>query len=208
MYNPPSFNESRLEVQHALIKAFPLGLLITAVDARPEASPLPFTLNAEPEGLGVLQTHCSRANTHWQAIDGADALVVFQGADSYITPAWYASKQEHGKVVPTWNYATVQARGTVRIIHDTEWLRTQVERLTHDHEAAREHAWQVTDAPAAYIEAHLKGIVGIEIVIASIEGKWKVSQNRSEADRHGVATGLDAAGQPDAADLVRRYGGI
>jgi transcriptional regulator len=209
MYIPPAFNEPRLDIQHALMRAHPLALLITSGEAGPVASPLPFTLlQPSGDGLGILQSHCSRANTHWQTLDGAEALVVFQGVDTYITPSWYESKQEHGKVVPTWNYAIVQARGTVRVIQDTEWLRAHVSRLTDEHESPRPEAWQVTDAPDAYIDALLKGIVGIEIPIRQIDGKWKVSQNRVPADRRSVAEGAAAAGHVAMADMVRRHGGV
>ena len=208
MYIPPAFDETRLEVQHALMRAHPLALLITHTDAGLAATPLPFTLVDAKGGLGLLQSHCSRANTHWQHIDGAEAIVVFQGVDAYITPSWYEGKQEHGKVVPTWNYAIVQVRGTVRVTHEPEWLRAQITQLTDEHEARRADAWQVTDAPASFIDAHIKGIVGIEIPIRQIDGKWKVSQNRPQADRQSVAQGLDADGQALMADLVRRYGGV
>ena len=206
MYNPPHFNEPRIEEQHALIRAYPLGLLITTDADGLAASPLPFHLVTGGAGLGTLQAHLSRANEHWRHLDGQDALVVFQGGDAYITPSWYASKHDHGRVVPTWNYAMVQARGPVRVIHGALWLRTLVERLTDEHEERRVDRWRVADAPDEYIGSQLKGIVGIEIEIRSIEGKWKVSQNRPRADREGVGDGLDREGNAAMADLVRRYG--
>jgi transcriptional regulator len=208
MYIPPAFNEERLDVQHALIRAHPLGLLISAGDEELLASPLPFHLVTDVSPFGTLQGHLARGNPHWKSLDGRDALVVFQGVESYISPSWYESKREHGKVVPTWNYAMVQARGRVRVIDDAEWLRVQIGRLTNDHEGERAHPWHVTDAPDAFIDAQVKGIVGLEIVIRHIEGKWKVSQNRPPADRATVATRLEVEGKPDMSALVKRYGAI
>jgi len=211
MYQPPHFREQDLSVQHALIRAHPLGLLITSGDAGPTANLLPFHLDSSLSEKGTLQVHIAKANTQWREIEaGAPVLVVFQGADAYVTPSWYATKQETGKVVPTWNYAIVQVRGSARVVHDASWLRSQIGKLTGEHEAIREHAWAVEDAPDAYIASQIKGIVGVEIQIAEIEGKWKVSQNRPEADRTRVADGLGDASDTHAnapmADLVRRYG--
>ena len=141
--------------------------------------------------------------------DGASVLAVFQGADSYVTPSWYQTKRETGKVVPTWNYAIVQARGAARIVEDAEWLLSQINAITTQHEGSRAEPWSVGDAPDDFIRAQLKGIVGVEIEITQIEGKWKVSQNRPTGDREGVAAGLDEmAGQDDMAELVRRYGAM
>ena len=207
MYNPPAFKEDDLERQHQLIRTHPLGLLISSGSNGPEASPLPFHLMADGSPLGRLQGHLSRANPHLTAIDGQDVLVVFQGPEAYVTPRWYQSKSEHGKVVPTWNYAMVQVRGTLRVMDDHEWLRTQITALTADHEAARAEPWQVTDAPPSFIDAQINGIVGLEIEIRQIEGKWKMSQNRSAADRSGVAAGFEASGNPAMAELVKRSGG-
>jgi transcriptional regulator len=134
-----------------------------------------------------------------------EALVVFQGPEAYITPSWYAVKAETGKVVPTWNYAVVQVHGRLRVIEDQDWLRVQIEALTRSQEDQRERGWQVSDAPASYVEAQIKGIVGIEIAITRIEGKWKVSQNRPERDRTGVVAGLREGGdeaRQAMADLV------
>lgn len=213
MYQPPHHKETRLEVMHALIRAHPLGLLISADEHGPLANPLPFLLDETLQPYGRLRVHLSRANPQWRRI--ADhpeepVLVVFQGVDTYVTPSWYATKHETGKVVPTWNYAIVQARGRARVIQDRAWLAAQIAELTRTHEAGRQQPWQVTDAPADFIEAQIKGIVGLEIDIAEIEGKWKVSQNRPEADRTGVAEGLDASpetpGAGEMAALVRRFG--
>ena len=210
MYQPPHFREDDLGVQHALIRAHPLGLLITSGDAGPNANLLPFHLDASQSEKGALQVHMAKANSQWREIEaGAPVLVVFQGADSYITPSWYATKQETGKVVPTWNYAVVQVRGRARVIHDADWLRRQIGALTGEHEAVRDHAWQVGDAPDAYIAAQIKGIAGVEIEILEIDGKWKVSQNRPTADIVRVAEALGDTSEPhanaDMAGLVRKY---
>jgi transcriptional regulator len=211
MYQPPHFREDDLAVQHALIRAHPLGLLITAGPDGPTANALPFHLVAEGSPKGVLQVHMSRANGQWKEIAaGAPVLVVFQGENAYITPSWYATKRETGKVVPTWNYAIVQVRGTAKVVDDAGWLRTQIEALTGQHEHPRPAPWRVGDAPDAFIDAQIKGIIGVEIAITDIEGKWKVSQNRPKADIAEVIEGLGAAAgvhaNPGMADLVRRYG--
>jgi transcriptional regulator len=207
MYQPPHHREDRLEVQQALIRAHPLGTLITFGAGRLEANFIPFLLDATCGPNGLLQGHLARANGQWRDYDPRiEALVVFQGPESYITPSWYATKAETGKVVPTWNYAVVQARGPLRVIDDRDWLRAQVEALTRSQEARRDHPWAVGDAPEAFVEAQIKGIVGLEIPIAHIEGKWKVSQNRPEADRLGVVDGLAASGDATSgamAELVR-----
>jgi len=198
---------------HALIRAHPLGLLISADEEGILANPLPFLLDEAYRPYGRLRVHLSRANLQWRRIaehPEEPVLVVFQGVDAYITPSWYATKRETGKVVPTWNYVIVQARGKARVIQDRDWLAAQINELTQTHEVGRQQPWQVSDAPEAFIEAQIKGIVGIEIDIATIEGKWKVSQNRPEADRAGVVEGLAATpekpGASEMADLVRRYG--
>jgi len=212
MYQPPHFRAARLESQHALLRAHPLGLLISSGEDGLLANPVPFLLDAAAAPKGVLRAHLARANRQWQALAaGQPALVVFQGVDTYITPSWYETKKETGKVVPTWNYAIVQVRGPVRVVEDREWLRRQITALTAEHESSRSEPWAVTDAPEDFVEAQLKGIIGIEMTIETIEGKWKVSQNRPLADRIGVTAGLAAEADPRAAEmerLVRAYGGI
>ncbi len=203
MYQPPHFREDDSSVQHALIRAHPLGLLVTVGPSGLEANHVPFMLNPQ---AGLLQGHLARPNPQWQGFDSAiEALVVFQGPEAYISPSWYAVKAETGKVVPTWNYAVVQVHGRLRVIEDHDWLRAQIEDLTRSQEDRREHGWQVSDAPAAYIDAQIRGIVGVEIAITRIEGKWKVSQNRPERDRAGVVAGLREHGDEISlamADLV------
>jgi transcriptional regulator len=209
MYQPQHFREDDADVQHALIRAHPLGLLVTVEAGGLEANHIPFVLDAP---AGLLQGHVARPNTQWQNFDPAvEALVVFQGPEAYITPSWYAAKAETGKVVPTWNYAVVQVRGRIRAVEDRDWLRAQIEALTRSQEDRRDHGWQVADAPAAYVEAQIGGIVGIEIAISRIEGKWKVSQNRLENDRAGVVAGLrdngDEAGRAMAELIAARQKG-
>ncbi|WP_419953392.1 FMN-binding negative transcriptional regulator [Methylobacterium sp.] len=209
MYEPPHFRSDDLEAQAALIRACPLGLLVSAGAGGLMANPVPFLLDREAGEAGTLRAHLARANPHWRDLDGLDeCLVVFQGPDRYVTPSWYATKRETGKVVPTWNYATVQARGRPRVIEDEAWLRRQIDDLTRMREAGRDAPWAVADAPPAFTAAQIRGIVGIEIPIARLTGKWKVSQNRVEADRAGVAAGLrrDAGGDDAMADLVDRMG--
>ena len=205
MYLPPHFEEKRPEVLHALLREHPLGLLVTQ-DAAGElaANTVPFVLDADPAGgPGILRAHVARANPLWRdARTDRDSLVVFQGPQAYISPGFYPSKAEHGKVVPTWNYVIVQGRGRLRAVDDAPWLRAFVTRLTDRHEAAREQPWAVTDAPDDYVTSMLRAIVGIEIELGALVGKWKVSQNRSAADRDGVARGLREAGVPRASELA------
>jgi transcriptional regulator len=212
MYQPTHFREDRLDVQHALVRAHPLGLLISTGSDGLIANPIPFLIDAAAGEKGTLKCHVARANPQWKALaDSADCLVVFQGAEHYITPSWYATKQETGKVVPTWNYATVHCWGRAIIRDDATWVRDQIEALTRQHEGPRTKPWAVNDAPEPFIAAQMRGIVGIEIEIARIEGKWKVSQNRPEADRVGVHGGLGQESDPNAepmAGLVAERGGL
>ena len=203
MYQPPHFREDRLEVLHALMRAHPLGLLVSGGPGGLMANPVPFLLHADMSERGTLHCHVSRANPHWRELQTvAECLVVFQGPQRYITPSWYETKRATGKVVPTWNYATVHAWGPPRVIEDTEWLRANVEALTRAHEGPRPAPWAVNDAPPEFVAAQLRGIVGIEIPIDRIEGKWKVSQNRTDADRAGVVEGLDDEEQPESAVMA------
>jgi transcriptional regulator len=195
MYQPPHFREDRIEVQHALIRAQSLGLLITAGRDGLQANPLPFLIDAGGSERGTLRAHLARANPQWLELAAVDeCLVVFQGPQQYISPSLYATKREHGKVVPTWNYITVHAWGRPQVIDDVAWLRRQVNDLTLHKEGSRPAPWYVSDAPEPFVAAQLKGIVGIEIPIARIEGKWKVSQNRPAGDQAGVIAGLRGSG--------------
>ncbi len=198
MYAPPAFVEARTDVLYDLIHCHPLGLLITAGAGGLVANPLPFQLVTEGDGA-VLRVHQSRANPQLADLDGADCLAVFQGPHAYVSPSWYATKQETGKVVPTWNYMIVQARGRARRIDDAAWLRAQVEALTQAREQGAAEPWSVDDAPADFVAAQLRGIVGVEIPVTQMDGKWKLSQNRAERDREGVVAGLAARGDADLA---------
>jgi len=190
MYLPPAFRSEDVEAQHDLMRAHPLGTVITEGPGGLMANPIPCLLYAEGE-LGTLRLHLARANPQIAELQRVDeCLVVFHGPQSYITPEWYATKRESGKVVPTWNYLAVHVWGKPRVIEDAVWLRRQVSDLTDFQENARLEPWAVSDAPDDYIAGQIKGITGVEIPIARMEGKWKLSQNRSAADRRGVAEGL------------------
>ena len=204
MYLPAHFEETRADVLHALLRAHPLGLLVTqGAGGEMQANSVPFVLDADAAGgPGVLRAHVARANPLWREARGdVDSLVVFQGPQAYVSPSFYPGKAAHGKVVPTWNYVMVQAHGRLRAIDDTAWLHAFVTRLTDRHEAARATPWAVADAPPDYIATMLGAIVGIELVVTTLTGKWKVSQNRSAADRAGVVQGLRDAGVAEAALL-------
>ena len=204
MYVPASFAEARVDVLHDLIRAHPLGALVVLTARGLDANHVPFEVNPEPAPFGTLRCHVARANPMWRefAVD-VGAMVIFQGPQSYVSPGWYPTKREHGKVVPTWNYAVVHAQGPLRVIDDRVWLRQLIERLTNHHEAPRRDPWQVTDAPADFVDTMVNAIVGIEIPIAQLTGKWKVSQNRPTVDREGVVAGLSQQGNEDAAAMAQ-----
>ncbi len=197
MYTPRHFEETRLDVMHALIAANPFGAMVRVGPNGMDADHLPFEIAAPSSAApqGTLRAHVARGNPVWREA-GAEVLVMFASPSSYVSPEFYEQKTRTGKVVPTWNYAVVHAHGRLRVLDDPVWLRSLVERLTDRHEAGRSHPWRVADAPDDYIDTMLKAIVGIEIPIGKIEGKWKISQNRSEADQSRVAAGLVAEEQP------------
>jgi transcriptional regulator len=196
MYTPRHFEETRLEIMHALIAAHPLGALVRHHAGQLDADHLPFEISgpADDAPHGILRAHVARANPLWRE-DGAQVMVLFQSPSAYISPAFYEQKAVDGKVVPTWNYAVVHAHGTLRTVDEPEWLLSLVERLTDRHESGRPQPWQVADAPRDYIDKMLKAIVGIEIRIERIEGKWKTSQNRGVAEQSRISAGLAADGQ-------------
>ena len=197
MYVPEHFRETRLDVLHAFIERYPLGTLVAVTPDGINANHIPMQWLPTGDGLGLLRGHIARANALWRLLEaGASVLAIFIGPDHYVSPSWYPSKHEHGKAVPTWNYAAVHVTGHIRFIEDAGWLRGLVESLTDEHEGKRVDRWRVTDAPADYIEGMLRAIVGFEIKVSSIEGKFKASQNRPAADRAGVANALRAAGLP------------
>jgi len=195
MYNPPHFQEERTDVLHSLIREHSLAAVITMGPEGLIANHIPLILDAEAGPLGTLRGHVSRMNPQWRdSLPHVSALAIFQGPSAYITPSWYPSRQEAGKVVPTYNYVVVHAHGTLRTYEDPELLLRNVRALTELHEAPFAQRWSVDDAPEDFIRGQLKGIVGIEIPIARLEGKWKVSQNRLAADRQGVIDGLHESG--------------
>jgi len=208
MYVPVHFEETRLSVLHDLIEAHPLALLITSDENGPRANLVPVLLDRAASEKGTLKLHLARANPQWKHLAKGDpCLFVFQGVDAYVTPGWYETKRETGKVVPTWNYVTVQVRGRATVHEGAEWLKDQVSALTDVHEAGQTKPWGVDDAPDDFIASQLRAIVGVEIEITDITGKWKVSQNRNEADAAGVVDGLRASDDPEKqgmADLVEK----
>ncbi|MBX3172387.1 MAG: FMN-binding negative transcriptional regulator [Candidatus Eremiobacteraeota bacterium] len=200
MYNPKQFQTNETSVLHDFIRAHPLGLLISTDGRSTEADLIPFYLDA---GQEVLRAHVSKANPQWSRLtEHPHALVVFQGPQGYITPNWYATKKVDGKVVPTWNYSMVQVRGPVRVVHDQDWLHRHVSQLTDFFEQSQSTPWALSDAPASFVHGQLKGIVGLEVTLKSLEGKWKMSQNRAAEDRAGVVEGLRVAGRQDLASLI------
>jgi len=205
VYIPPLFKEDRVDVLHAAIRRSGLATLVTLTGDGLIASHVPMLLDPEPAPYGTLLGHLARPNPQARgAVPGVQALAIFQGPDAYITPSWYATKRESGKVVPTWNYVTIHAHGPVAFFDDAERLREVVTRLTEREEQARAEPWAVTDAPADFIDGMLKGIVGFALPIVRLEGKWKMSQNRPAQDRAGVVAGLEGQGREDVAALVPR----
>ena len=206
VYLPQQFLETRPDVLHDLIRTHPLGTLVVLAGAELCANHIPFLLCAEEGGGGRLHGHVARANPVWKCFGGAvEALVIFHGPQAYVSPAWYPSRARDGRVVPTWNYALVHAFGTPRAIEDPAWLLAHVTQLAEAHEAGQARPWRVAEAPKDYLERMIGGIVGVEIPIARLEGKWKVSQNRSRSDQLGVVAGLQDRGTDDAraiAELV------
>ena len=203
MYQPHHFRVDDVVRQAELVRAYPLGLLVTAGANGLVANPIPFVLDAQPDSLGVLRCHLARANPQWRDIHpGMECLVVFKGRDFYVTPSWYATKAETGKAVPTWNYVTVHAWGVARVVEDDAWLHSQIRDLTDQHELPRAEPWAVDDAPESYVAAQVKGVVGLEITVTRSEGKWKLNQNHPERNRAGVRQGLLKDGDAEAAELI------
>ncbi|ESY79244.1 transcriptional regulator [Mesorhizobium sp. LNHC220B00] len=196
MYTPPAFRDDNKDSLLATIRAARLANLVTATADGPLATPLPLFLDETEGEHGVIHGHLARANPQWRVPAIGDGLAIFMGPDAYVTPAWYATKQETGKVVPTWNYAAVHAYGPVEFFEDADRLLEVVTRLTNLHEGARAAPWAVSDAPADFIQSQLRGIVGLRMPVVRLEGKRKMSQNRNASDRAGVASGLAASERP------------
>jgi len=194
MYQPAHFQQADPAQVRSLISAHPLATVFHQTGGQPTADHLPLLFDAHDGPHGTLRGHVARANPLWREVNGQTVLAVFQGPQGYVSPSWYPSKAATAKVVPTWNYTVVHARGVLMAVDDAAWLHAFVDRLTRAQESSRAHPWQTSDAPADYLETMLRAIVGIEIELVAIEAKWKVSQNRSAADRLGVAAGL--AGDP------------
>jgi transcriptional regulator len=203
MYVPHHFDESRPEVLHALIAEHPLGILVTQGLSGLDANHLPFELEAREGALGVLHTHVARANPVWRELaSGGEVLVVFRAADAYISPNWYPSKHEHHRQVPTWNYSVAHAHGRATVRDDERYLRGLVGRLTKRHEASQPHPWTMGDSPRTFIDQMLESIVGIEIGITRLAGKFKLGQNKEERDVLGAAHALKAQGADAVADAM------
>lgn len=205
MYNPKHFEETRPEVLQALVREHALATLVTMGTEGMTANLIPLLWQAGNPGQtpGTLLGHVARANPVWQETDLAvPVLAIFQGPAHYISPSWYPSKQEHGKVVPTWNYAVVQARGRLRVHDDVDWIRRQVSGLTRQQEGGFAQPWSVDDAPRDYTDGLLKALVGIEIQVTEWSGKWKVSQNQPAPNRAGVVAALQQAGSDSAAQAM------
>jgi transcriptional regulator len=205
MYQPTLFQEGRIDVMHDLMRAYPFAAIVTSGEGGLVANHLPFLLKCRDTEFGVLEGHVARENPIWR--DRArEVLVIFNGPQHYITPSWYPSKREHGKVVPTWNYAVVHAHGLLCVHEEEGWLRGHLQELVAQHEAGRDQVWTIDNTPDDFIAAMLKDIVGFEVKIEKLQGKWKVSQNRNEADRSGVVRGLKSEGTPfsvEMSELIR-----
>jgi transcriptional regulator len=193
-YQPTHFRETRPEALHALIRRHPLATLVLQSEQGIEAEHIPVLLDTERHGQGVLRGHVARANPVWQQVAaGSEALAIFHGPDHYVSPGWYPSKHRHGRVVPTWNYVVVHARGTLDWQHGHDWLEGLVTDLTRAHEQTQRQPWQVSDAPRDYVERMLDAIVGFEIRLTNLTGKWKLSQNRDAGDIDGVIAAIQSA---------------
>ncbi|MBV6631452.1 MAG: FMN-binding negative transcriptional regulator [Alphaproteobacteria bacterium] len=217
MFSPRQFREERVEVMHDLIRSHGFAMVASAAAGKLTADHIPLVLKQADDdadaddcdcGLGRLEGHLSIANPLAKLVDQAvPVLAVFQGPQRYITPSWYPSKQEHGKVVPTWNYMVVHAAGEMRLTNDRDWLLSHVQELTNQYEADREAPWAVTDAPAEFIQKQLGGIIGFTMKITELTGKWKLNQNKNELDRDGVRAGLAMeTSEIDAAMLAAMNG--
>jgi transcriptional regulator len=206
MYVPVHFKEDRVPVLHDAIRTYGFGTLVTSSEQELDASHLPMLLDPEPAPLGTLLGHVARANPQWQrAKPGFQALAIFLGPNTYITPSWYPTKQQTGKVVPTWNYLAIHAYGTISFYDDAAALRDHVGNMTDTHEASRAAPWAVSDAPADFVKNMLGAIVGFRLLITKLEGKWKMSQNRPDQDVSGVLEGLareDGEGHGPVAEII------
>ncbi|MEM1198654.1 MAG: FMN-binding negative transcriptional regulator [Pseudomonadota bacterium] len=208
MYVPEAFAETDLSTLHALMREHPFATLVTLNEGGLVASHVPLVLSPDDGPFGTLRGHLARPNPQWSTLDTTvDALCIFHGPEAYITPSWYPTKREHGKVVPTWNYVTVHASGPLSVHKDPEWLLANVSAVTDQQEAQRAEPWQVSDAPERFVQTMLRGIVGVELSIVKMDGKWKLSQNRPDVDREGVVSGLaeEQGAGSDISKAAARY---
>jgi transcriptional regulator len=202
MYQPDLFRVEDLSRMHALMRARPFATLVSAGSTGLYATHLPTVLK-DNAPFGLVECHLARANPHWKDLAACgEALMIFKGPEGYITPNWYPSKAEHGKVVPTWNYAVVHAYGRPEVMEDRNWLRRHVTELTAQQESGELTPWRPSDSPETFIEAMLRAIVGFRFAIVRIEGKWKMSQNRERKDREGVARGLRNRAEGDDLEIA------
>jgi len=209
MYLPPHFEESRVEVLHDLVRAYPLATIVTLSTDGLNANHIPLQLSQGPGEFGTLRGHVARCNPLLRDLArSAETLAVFHGPQRYVSPSWYPTKHEHGRAVPTWNYAVVHAYGSLRAVDDPAWLRSLLASLTGEQEAPFAAPWSVSDAPPEFIDQTMGAIVGIEMVVTKLIGKWKVSQNQPAQNQIGVATGLRelgaVSGAPEMAALVEK----
>ena len=203
MYLPPHFAATDPASLHRLMRAYPLGALVTQGELGLDANHLPFEFDSDEGVHGILRAHVARNNPLWQEVkEGQEVLVIFRAVEGYISPNWYPSKQAHHKQVPTWNYAVVHAHGRIRVRDDARFVRRLLASLTRTHEAAEPAPWKMADAPRDYLEARVQAVVGIEIEIDQLVGKFKLSQNKEAADRQGTIDALQAKGQTALAEAM------
>ena len=197
MYIPQHFEEKRPDVLARAIRDIQFALLVTAVDGEYLASHVPMVLK-QADGAFTLEAHVARPNRHWTVLGSKPAsLAVFQGPQAYVSPSWYETKRQHGKVVPTWNYVVVHAHGALEVVEEQDWLLAHLGDLVAANESRREQPWAIADAPAEFIHGMTRAIVGLRLTVDRLEGKWKMIQNRSEADRRGTLAGLSASAKPE-----------
>lgn len=208
MYLPTHFAETRGDVLHALMRAHPLATLVTQGADGLTADHVPLHLAADVGPLGALRGHVARGNPVWREAADCEVLAIFHGPQAYVTPSWYPSKHEHGRAVPTWNYVVVHARGQLRAIDDPVWLRRQLDVLVASHESGFLEPWQIADAPPDYIDKMLSAVVGIQITLTDLKGKWKISQNQPPANRAGVVGGLRQGGTEETSQVADLVAGI
>ena len=204
MFQPPVFAEDRIEVMHDLMKAHPFATIVSHLGGDLTADHVPLVLDPTSEPYGTLQGHFAVGNPLFRNADNAiDVLTIFQGPQTYVTPSWYPSKQEHSKVVPTWHYVVVHARGGLRFNRDPAFLMNHLHALTNQHESHRATPWSVSDAPDEFVARQLRGLVGFEITLSEMQGKWKISQNRPPLDQTGVKKGLTQSSDPDGVEIAK-----